>query len=170
MFCVRTRIVYVRRFICSWGLLHGYVPSIITADRQTHTKATYCVCLWHRVTSVCYINHCQLYLIFLYATRKYTSIFFPSRSVITYKYIVSVNNTTLYFIYNKNSILSGRHVSIVIRPFSGPNKGRNMSPLKYTIFIMYRIQCCVIDWHVVFIYLHLFPSYLLQTPNLTLIK
>ena len=33
---------------------------------------------------------------------------FPSRSVITYKYNTSVNNTILYFIYNKNSILSGR--------------------------------------------------------------
>ena len=33
---------------------------------------------------------------------------------------VSVNNTTLYFIYNKNSILSGRHVSTFIRSSSGP--------------------------------------------------
>ena len=32
---------------------------------------------------------------------------FPSRSVVTYKHNVSVNNTTLYFIYNKNSILPG---------------------------------------------------------------
>ena len=37
-----------------------------------------------------------------------------------YKYNVSVNNTALYFIYNKNSILSGRHVSTVIRSASGP--------------------------------------------------
>jgi len=36
------------------------------------------------------------------------------------KYNVSVNNTTLYFIYNKNSILSGRHVSTFIRSSSGP--------------------------------------------------
>jgi len=32
-----------------------------------------------------------------------------------------------------------------------PNKGRNMSPWQYTIFIAYKIKCCVIDWHVVFI-------------------
>jgi len=37
-----------------------------------------------------------------------------------YKYNVSINNTTLYFIYNKHSILSGRHVSTFIRPSSGP--------------------------------------------------
>jgi len=33
---------------------------------------------------------------------------------------VSVNNTTLYCIYNKNSILSGRYVSTFIRSSSGP--------------------------------------------------
>jgi len=33
---------------------------------------------------------------------------------------VSVNNTTLYFIYNKNIILTGRHVSTFIRSSSGP--------------------------------------------------
>jgi len=33
---------------------------------------------------------------------------------------MSVNNTTLYFIYNKNSILSGRHVSTFIMSSSGP--------------------------------------------------
>ena len=38
----------------------------------------------------------------------------------TSKYNVSINNTTLYFIYNKNSILSGRHVSTFIRSSSGP--------------------------------------------------
>jgi len=37
-----------------------------------------------------------------------------------YKYNVSVNNTTLYFIYNKNNILSGRHVSTFIRSSSDP--------------------------------------------------
>ena len=36
------------------------------------------------------------------------------------KYNVSVNNTTLYFIYNKNSVLSGRHVSTFIRSTSDP--------------------------------------------------
>jgi len=45
---------------------------------------------------------------------------FPSRSVITYKHNVSVNNTTLYFTHNKNSLLSGRHVSTFIRSSSGP--------------------------------------------------
>jgi len=33
-----------------------------------------------------------------------------------------------------------------------PNKGRNMSPWQYTIFIVYKIKCCVIDWHVVLLY------------------
>jgi hypothetical protein len=51
---------------------------------------------------------------------------FHSRSVITYKYNVSVNKTTLYCIYNKIKI-------------------------HYFNFIVYKIKCCVIDWHVVFI-------------------
>ena len=108
---------------------------------------------------------------------------FPSRSVIKYKYNVSVNNTTLYFIYNKNSILSGRHVSssgplgkqiqdlsifqciwdptihgyidsswiFSQRAWRWPNKGRNVSPWQYTIFVVCKIKCCVIDWNVVFI-------------------
>ena len=33
---------------------------------------------------------------------------------------MSVNNTTLYFIDNENSVLSGRHVSTFIRSFSDP--------------------------------------------------
>jgi len=33
---------------------------------------------------------------------------------------MTVNNTTLYFVYNKNSILSGGHVSTFIRSSSGP--------------------------------------------------
>jgi len=33
---------------------------------------------------------------------------------------VSVNITAIYFIYNKNSVLSGRHVSSFIRSSSGP--------------------------------------------------
>jgi len=33
---------------------------------------------------------------------------------------VSVNNTTLYFICNKNSVLSGRHVSTFTGSSSGP--------------------------------------------------
>ena len=40
--------------------------------------------------------------------------------LVIYKYNVSVNNTTLYFIYNKSSILSGRHVSTFIGSSSGP--------------------------------------------------
>ena len=32
---------------------------------------------------------------------------------------MSVSNTTIYFIYNKNSVLSGRHVSTFIRSSSG---------------------------------------------------
>ena len=43
---------------------------------------------------------------------------------IKFKYNVSVNNTILYFIYNKNSILSGRHVSTFIRSSSGPLRKR----------------------------------------------
>jgi len=37
------------------------------------------------------------------------------------------------------------------RAWRWPNKGRNMSPRQYTIFIVYKIMCCVIDWHVIFI-------------------
>ena len=49
-------------------------------------------------------------------SRLYTTIYQYSD---IYKYNVSVNNTTVYFIYNKNSILSGRHVSTFIRSSSG---------------------------------------------------
>jgi len=37
------------------------------------------------------------------------------------------------------------------RAWRWPNKGWNMSPWQYTIFIVYKIKCCVIDWHIVFI-------------------
>ena len=37
------------------------------------------------------------------------------------------------------------------RTWRWPNKGRNISPWQYTIFNVYKIKCCVIDWHVVFI-------------------
>jgi len=77
---------------------------------------------------------------------------------------VSVHNTTIYFIYIKNSILSRRHVSTFTGPSSGPQRkqiqdytdlckkiylildlfslrawrwpseGRKMSPWQYTIF------------------------------------
>ena len=119
-------------------------------------------------------------------------------ALIRYKHNVSVNNTTLYFIYNKNSILSGQHVSTFIMSSSGPlgkqiksylyfnalwdpkclqmcvshsyntickhleshnalrawrwpNKSRNISLWQYIIFIVYKIKCCITDWHVVFI-------------------
>jgi len=174
------------------------------------------------------------------------------RCVVKYcKYNVSVNNTTLYFIYNKNNILSGRHVSTFIwssseplgkqirelsifqcivefcsylvsvflswtnfqgscfciyyfsgsvvlcfslfatfqvfknrnkigtkfhnalkyrklsdlfsqRSWRWPNKGQNMSSWQYTIFILYKIKCCVIDWHVVFICYNTLGSKTLQ--------
>ena len=50
-----------------------------------------------------------------------------------YKY-VSVNNKTLYFIYNKNSILSGRHISTFIRSSSGP-LGKQIQELSIFIHI-----------------------------------
>ena len=36
------------------------------------------------------------------------------------------------------------------RAWRWPNKGRNMSPWQYIIFIVYKIKCCVIDWRFVF--------------------
>ena len=42
------------------------------------------------------------------------------------------------------------------RAWRWPSKGRNMSPWQYTIFIVYKIKCCVIDWHFVFIHLIMF--------------
>jgi len=38
---------------------------------------------------------------------------------------MSVNNTTIYFIYIKNSILSGWHVSTLIGSSSGPLRNRS---------------------------------------------
>jgi hypothetical protein len=53
--------------------------------------------------------------------------FYPSSTLrnlwsrqIRCKYNLSVNNTTLYFKYNKNSVLSGRHMSTFIGSSSGP--------------------------------------------------
>jgi len=68
----------------------------------------------------CHNSNQNIYFIYLYFLK-----YFPSRNVITHKYNVSVNNTTIYFIYNKNSILSGRHVST----FTGSSLGslRNIS-------------------------------------------
>ena len=48
-----------------------------------------------------------------------------------YKHNVSVNNTTLYFIYNKNSILSWRHVSTFIGSSSGPQEKQSKSYLYF---------------------------------------
>jgi len=45
-----------------------------------------------------------------------------------YKYNVSVNNTTLCFIYNKNSILSARHVSTFTRSSSGSLRKQILEP------------------------------------------
>jgi len=50
---------------------------------------------------------------------------------VLYKYNVSVNNTTLYFVYNKNIILSGWHVSTFIRSSSGPLANRSQSYLYF---------------------------------------
>jgi len=41
---VNTRIIFVGRFRCSCCVLQAHLPSI-AADRQTHTKVPYCVCL-----------------------------------------------------------------------------------------------------------------------------
>jgi len=51
-----------------------------------------------------------------------------------YKYNVSVNSTTLYFTVNKNSVLSGRHVSTFIRSSSGPLENRSKSYLFFNAF------------------------------------
>ena len=58
-----------------------------------------------------------------------------------------------------------------------PNKGRNMSPCQYTIFIVYKLKCFVIDWHVEFIYyntsgwktlnINILPIYNIKIPRKT---
>ena len=44
---------------------------------------------------------------------------------------VSINNTTIYFIYNKNSVLSGRHVSTFTGSSSGPLRKRSKNYLYF---------------------------------------
>jgi len=44
---------------------------------------------------------------------------------------VSVNNTTIYFIYNKNNILSGRHVSTFTGSSSGLLRNRSKNYLYF---------------------------------------
>jgi len=46
------------------------------------------------------------------------------------------------------------------RAWRWPNKERNMSPWQYTIFIVYKIKCCVTDWQVVFIYDNILSKYI----------
>ena len=58
----------------------------------------------------------------------------------TYKYIVSVNNT-LYFIYNKNSILSGRRVSTFIGSSSGP-LGKQIEELRGPEDGLIKVETC----------------------------
>ena len=53
---------------------------------------------------------------------------------------VSVNNTTIYFIYNKNSILSGRHVSTFTVSSSGPLRNRSKN---YLYFHEFWIPQCI---------------------------
>jgi len=57
------------------------------------------------------------------------------------EYNVSVNNTTLYFIYNKNSTFSGRHVSTFIRSSSGP-LGKHIQELAiFQCFLGFQMHC-----------------------------
>jgi len=45
----------------------------------------------------------------------------PSRNIITYVEIINLSvHNTIYFIYIKNGILSGRYVSTFTEPLSGP--------------------------------------------------
>jgi len=64
-----------------------------------------------------FYNYFSGYINFTF--RSNSLIFNVIHPEVLYKYNLSVNNTTLYFIYNKNSILSGRHVSTFIRSSSG---------------------------------------------------
>jgi len=59
--------------------------------------------------------------------------------VTSYKYNVSVNNTTLYFIYNKNTILSVRHVSTFIRSSSGPLRKQIQELSIFAVLICYML-------------------------------
>jgi len=45
---------------------------------------------------------------------------------------MSVNNTTIYFIYNKNSILSGQHVSTLTGSSSAPLRKRSKNCLYFS--------------------------------------
>ena len=69
-------------------------------------------------------------------TRKAADVILPS-DVMNFsdKSNLSVTNTTLYFIYNKNSVLSGRNVSTFIRSSSGP--------LRKQIQELFIFQCIV---------------------------
>jgi len=71
-----------------------------------------CLCNVVTVVSLCLFLSPAIHM-FQLDIYIYIYLYFPSRSVITYKYNVSVDNTALYFIYNKNRVLSGRHVSTV---------------------------------------------------------
>jgi hypothetical protein len=62
---------------------------------------------------------------------------------------VSVNNTTLYFIYNKNSILSGQHVSTFIRSSSGPleKQIQELSIFQCTVGSQMLTDCVIWMWN-----------------------
>jgi hypothetical protein len=78
MLYVNTRIFYVRLFRCSCCVLQAHLPSITAAGTQTHTKVTYCVCLWHSLTSAWFIIFFHIFfkLKLLCVTRKYISTYF----------------------------------------------------------------------------------------------
>ena len=63
----------------------------------------------------------------------------------TCKYNVSVNNTTLYFVYSKNSILSVRRVSTFIRSSSGPLGKQIQEPSSYVADCSCLINKCYFD-------------------------
>jgi len=62
---------------------------------------------------------------------------------------MSVNNKTLYFIYNKNSILSGRHVLTFIRSSSDPLRKQiqELSLFKCIVGSQMRSDCVTWMWN-----------------------
>ena len=112
------------QFCCFCGLLSWNLPLLLGQAILNHVYEKQCLFFSKFCnSSSCPLHLCTIFFIFF-------NVFHPK----VLQHIntnVSVNNTTIYFIYNKNSILSGQHVSTFTGSSSGPLRNRSKNYLYF---------------------------------------
>ena len=85
-----------------------------TADSQVWTEW-----IWHLLNAGVALRRVTHVVFIKLQSIKYVSTYSQNTTKLYYQVLYNVS-TTLYFTYNKNSVLSGRHVSTFIRSSSDP--------------------------------------------------